>query len=195
MGKLSSHIDNLNQGKRKARVKLDKSLNTAVQSNTDELAGRIDMALTALNNASNQSRQQMANVLIAEFRKLAPVIVKAHDDQIRRIDKLEKDLAKSEQLGRDNIKVLLGGIEKSVLESVKRLSTSKSVGVIKTAIGKLPTAFPVTDLLPVQELLTTVLERVDGIKLEPQVIPKRKEKFTFIVHRDSEDLITKVTVN
>jgi len=194
MPKLSKTLDNLDGTRRKTRVQGEKALHTAVQSNTDALAGRIDAALHNLNNASNQSRQQLANVMIAEFRKLAPVIVKAHDDQVRRIDKLETQLAKSEQLGRDNIKVLLGGMEKSLLDSVRALPThEEAFSGIRESLSNLPTVFPRTDLLPMQELVTTVLERIDGI--EPVVIPARKEKFTFIVHRDESDMITKVTVN
>lgn len=198
MPKLGQLQDNLKGTKRRERQQVEKSVQATVTGSESTLAAKINQGLQALNNAANQSRQKLASLLMGEINKIPPEIAKSQNALMKRVDALEKRLSQSEQLGRDNVKALLGGTEAAILEKLgfsgeqlDKLATR--IDAVGSDIGKI--SFPTTDLTTVHQQLDGVVETLSNIPTKQVVIPKQKQKWTFTVHRDNEDMITKVTVN
>jgi hypothetical protein len=203
MPKLSKALGNL-QGKGKTERKKDEiALNSAVSTNVASLITKIENGLQALNNASNESRQRMATLLLQEIAKIAPVIAQSATRLEKRVDGLEKRLAQTEQLSRDNVKAILAGTEAAVMQNLagsgKKLDKlATRIDAVGSDIGKI--SFPQTDLTGVQEMLEDVVRRVDGIEIPAAMeFPQPKEEWTFdVVHfvpGDPDSGIKKVVVS
>ena len=84
----------------------------------------------------------------------------------------------------------------AIADQIRSLpNNADALGAIQEGLGKIPTELTIfeqrdADLKPVLEAVFRVLEKVS----EPVVIPKRKDKFTFTIKRDEQDLITRIVV-
>ena len=177
MGQLDAVLQSLKVTEKPAR---DTSLD-AMSAKLDILSHAIQVIVGALSN-----RDKNDDFTQASIKKLAGAVqelgreVKARPDLSKSLVRIESDLKSVPR-------------EFPLPKDIVIPDSSKALTAIQSALKQIPKSFPKqkdADLKPVLEAVFRVLEKVS----EPVVIPKRKDKFTFTIKRDEQDLITRIVV-